>query len=74
MWGKGHTPGISDPLIGEAVKNFNMMETGFTIKPADLSKLQVELVNMIQGKIGEKEMKEQRKMKKRMTSSGGSTF
>lgn len=66
LWSKGHTPNIDDPMLRDAIKNYNMMETGFNISTDELTKYEVELVNLVKNAENKKKMKEQNKMQQRM--------
>lgn len=62
MWSKGHTPNIEDPLIQDAVKKYNMMDTGFNIKPGDMRAVEVEMINMLKSQLNRKQLKQMTEM------------
>jgi len=43
-----------------------MMQTGFNIGTDETSKIETELINIIQSKMNERKMKEQEKIRQRM--------
>lgn len=62
MWSKGHTPSIDDPLLQDAVKKYNMLETGFQFDTEELPALEVETINMIKAILNKKKIREQNKI------------
>lgn len=66
LWGKGHSPNIEDPELQDAVKTYNMMDSGFTVKTDELSKYETELVNLIKNSMNKKQMQNQKQMQQRL--------
>jgi len=58
LWTKGHNPTVKDHEIQEAVKTMGMLETGMQIPAEDITALEGEIMQMIKGKLNEKQRKQ----------------
>lgn len=57
LWSKGHKPQVKDVEIQEAIKTMGMLETGVQIPSSEITALEGEIMQMIKGKLNEKERK-----------------
>jgi len=66
LWAKGHSPKVEDQDVQKAIKKYNMLQTGFTMKPGDLPAIEVELVNILKSNQNKKQLKQQRSMQEQI--------